>query len=473
MTRTLTLALVLFATGCAARVPPVVPVAPAVAFDDGVDALIRRGCYRCLEQAFEQAQNKGARLQAFEAATLLILRSKELGLPSESWLERARTLAGADASLLTYLDIVDVIPPDRLSENRDALFDISRRNRAKGSLEAWRAQLHDGAGSDAFRAYLDISLICAFGALWETPDSFSGTVDPTARTPLFQYGLGTCDPAQRARLSALRTSDPEFVDADYPLGRYALEDPVNPNAEESLKRFESAARAFPRSPAITTRIGNLYRLWEDWAPALESFDAALAVAPKHPEATIGRAVSLSRLERSEEAIETATQLIDGGQWLLGEAYYWRAWNHLRLNRFQLARADADRARTLMSNSAVLVLSGVIEWRLERLDSAEKDFQDALTIDLGECEAAFDLGVVRDQLRKPPEALAAFKQAGQCYDLSIAVRREAIQGIRNGQGTDSLKARESARHERVLAELLERRHETTRVVEALEKALSQP
>ena len=248
---------------------------------------------------------------------------------------------------------------------------------------------------------------------------------------------------------------------------------MNPNAEESLKRFESAARAFPRSPAITTRIGNLYRLWEDWAPALESFDAALAVAPKHPEATIGRAVSLSRLERSEEAIETATQLIDGGQWLLGEAYYWRAWNHLRLNRFQLARADADRARTLMSNSAVLVLSGVIEWRLERLDSAEKDFQDALTIDLGECEAAFDLGVVRDQLRKPPEALAAFKQAGQCYDLSIAVRREAIQGIRDGQGTDSLKARESARHERVLAELLERRHETTRVVEALEKALSQP
>ena len=454
--------LIIAATGCAARAP-LSPAPAPLAFDDAADRLIRRGCYRCLEQAFEQAQSAGARLQAFEAATLLTLRSKELGLPSDPWLERARTLAGADPSLTAYLDMVDVIPPDRLSEDRDALFDIRRRNRARESLEAWRAQLRAGAGAGAFRAYLDLSLICAFGTLKETPDSFSANVEPSALTPLFQYGLGACDAAQGPRLSALRTSDPDFVDADYPLGRYALEDPVNPNAEESLARFESAARAFPRSPAITTRIGNLYRLWEDWAPALVAYDAALAVAPHHPEATIGRAISLSRLERSEEAIETVTRLIDEGQWLLGEAYYWRAWNHLRLNRLSLARADADRARTLMSNSAVLVLSGVIEWRLERLESAEKDFVDALTIDLGECEAAFDLGVVRDQLRKPSEALAAFSQAGQCYDLSIALRREAIDKIRKGNGTETLKARDSARHERVLAELNERRDEVTRIV----------
>ena len=471
MARFFLLACALLASACAGRVPPATPtVPPAVAFDDAADQLIRRGCYRCLEEAFQTAQNHGARLRAFEAATLLTLRAKELGLPSEEWLDQARALAGADASLSVYVDIVDVIPPDRLSENRDALFDIRRRNRARGSLDMWRERLRDGAGSDAFRAYLDISLICAFGTLKETPESFSGSVDPVALTPLFQYALGACDAAHAARLSTLQASNPEFVDADYPLGRYALEDPAKPDAEESLRRFESAAQAFPRSPAIATRIGNVYRLWEDWAPALVAYDAALRVAPTHPEATIGRTVSLSRLERSEEAIESATRLIDEGQWLLGEAYYWRAWNHLRLNSFQLARADADRARTLMSNSAVLVLSGVIEQRLGRLESAEKDFQEALTIDLGECEAAFDLGVVRDQLRKPPEALAAFKQAGQCYDLSIAVRQEAIQNIRDGQGTDSLKARESARHERMLADLMERRQETTRIVESLERAL---
>jgi tetratricopeptide (TPR) repeat protein len=463
-----TFVLTVAAIGCAARAP--VSLDPTVfAVDGAADELIRHGCYRCLEQAYEQAQRRDARMQAFEAAALLTLRSKELGLPAEEWLDRARALAAADASLSLYVDMVDVIPPDRLSENRDALFDIGRRNRARSSLEMWRARLRDGAGSDAFRTYLDISLICAFGALKETPDSFSAEADPVARTPLFQYGVGACDATHRSRLSRLRASDPDFVDADYLLGRYALEDPVNPDAEESLVRFESAARAFPRSPAIATRIGNLYRLWEDWVPALAAYDAALDVAPNHPEATIGRTISLSHLERSDEAIAAATRLIEEGQWLLGEAFYWRAWNHLRMKDFQPARADADRARTLMSNAAVLVLSGVIEWRLGRLESAEKDFESALAIDLGECEAAFDLGVVRDQLGRLAGALAAFKQAGQCYDLSIALRRDAIEKIRSGSGSDTLKARDSARHERVLADLGERRHEVTRVIDGLENA----
>jgi hypothetical protein len=127
----------------------------------------------------------------------------------------------------------------------------------------------------------------------------------------------------------------------------------------------------------------------------------------------------------------------------------------------------------MANSGVMVLSGVIEWRLGRLESAEKDFEGALAIDFGECEAAFDLGVVRDQLGKPADALAAFKQAGQCYDLSIAVRREAIDRIREGPGTDTLKARDSARHERVLADLTEQRHEITRIVGVMEKAVRLP
>ena len=470
MSRLLPALLLFTAAACATRVQPPAPLEPpAVEFDADADGLIRRGCYRCLEQAYEEAQQQGAREQAFEAAALLTLRSKELGLPSDPWLDRAHALAGTDPSLTAYVDMVDVIPPDRLSENRDALFDIGRRNRAKRSIDAWRERLRDGAGSDAFRSYLDVSLICAFGTLKETPESFTGAVAPVAATPLFQYALGACDATHRDRLIAVRTSEPDFVDADYPLGRYALEDPASPDAEESLRRFESALHAFPRSPAIATRIGNVYRIWEDWQPALAAYDTALDVAPHHPEATIGRAISLSHLERSDEAIETTTRLIDGGQWLLGEAYYWRAWNQLRLNNFQLARADADRARTLMSNSAVMVLSGVIEWRLGRLDSAEKDFEGALAIDLGECEAAFDLGVVRDQLGKRVEALAAFNQAGQCLDLSITLRREAIDKIRSGNGSDSLKARDAARHERTLVDLVERRREVTRVIDAIEKA----
>ena len=88
----LVVALTMIAAGCATRTA-VSPAPVPSSFDDAIDALIRRGCYRCLEQAYDKSQQQRVRIQAFEAATLLTLRSKELGLPSESWLERARALA--------------------------------------------------------------------------------------------------------------------------------------------------------------------------------------------------------------------------------------------------------------------------------------------------------------------------------------------------------------------------------------------
>ena len=253
------------AAGCAARTA-VVPPSAAV-LDDRGGELMRRGCYRCLELAYDRAESRGAREEAFEAAALLALRSKELGLPSDVWFERARTLGGADPARSPYLEMVDVIPPDRLSENRDALFDIGRRNRARGSLERWREQLRVGAGSEAFRTYLDVSLICAFGTLKETADSFTGAVAPVASTALFQYALGACDATHRAHLTALRTSRPDFVDADYPLGRYALEDPLSPAPRRrcgysSPRRTRSLARRQSRRASGTStacgRNGNLH-----------------------------------------------------------------------------------------------------------------------------------------------------------------------------------------------------------------------
>ena len=181
-----------------------------------------------------------------------------------------------------------------------------------------------------------------------------------------------------------------------------------------------------------------------------AFDAALALLPSHPDAMLGRVISLSHLERHEEAIAAATQLIEGGQWHLGQAFYWRAWNHFNIGNNPAARVDADRTRTLMVNAAVFVLSGMIEWRLRRLETAEKEFQEALVMDFGQCEAAFYLGGVRSEQRRLPEAIAAMNQARQCYDLALAVRRKASDALIAGPGTPESKAREAARHERAIA-----------------------
>jgi tetratricopeptide (TPR) repeat protein len=453
--------------GCAARRPADVSTGPAPAAAGDVERLIRHGCYRCLEQAYADADARGAATQAFEAAALLVLRSKELGLPVEPWLGHARARAAADPSLSSYLTMVEAILPHAMSDDRDALFDVRARSQARSSLQAWRDSLHGGATSDVFRMYLDVALICGFGTLKENDQSFTGQLDSDVRAPIYQYRVGACDSAHAERLRTLRAADPAYVDADFALGRYALDDPINPDQDEALRRLQSAFAAFPRSPAIGVTIGNVYRRWEEWSDALAAYDAVLARSPAHPEGLIGRVIALSRLERPDEAIQTATTLIDAGQWHLGEAYYWRGWNQLALAQHDLARSDADRAKTLMSNAAVFVLSGVIEWRLRRLDSAEKEFESAISIDFGECEAALDLGVVRDERRKPAESLAAFQQARQCYDLSIALRREAIARIQAGSGSDIAKGRESARHQRELTELQSRRDEAVRAIAVLD------
>ena len=468
--RWICLALVL-ATGCATKRAPDLASTPSPQASDNFTQLIRHGCYRCLEQAFADARARNETMQAFEAAALLVLRSKELGLPTEPWLGHARTLAAADQSLSAHLAMVEAIPPHPMSDDRDALFDIRGRTQARTSMAAWRETLRSGPGSDIFRMYLDVALICGFGTLKQDDQSYTGQLDEDARAPIYQYRVGICDSTHAPRLSALRAGDAAFVDADFALGRYALEDPINPDQEEALRHLESATAAFPRSPVIAATIGNTYRRWEEWAEALKAYDAAIAVSPAHPEALIGRTISLSRLERSHEAIATATQVIDAGQWHLGEAFYWRAWNLLRLGEHDRARADADRAKTLWSNAAVFVLSGVIEWRLRRLDTAEQEFQSAIAIDFGECEAALDLGVVRDERRKPAEAKAAFQQARQCYELSIALRREAIARVQAGPGTDTAKARDTARHRRELTELEERRDEALRYIALLDAASS--
>lgn len=461
-------AITLIVAGCAARGPAVPAIQPIPSTDD-LSALIRHGCYRCLQEAFDKAQARGAREHAFEAAALLVLRSKELGLPYNEWLEFARTLGDVDSR--PVLTMIEALPPDAASGDPDAVLNVAGRVQARTSLTQWRETLQTGPWSEVFRAYLDVSLVCAFGRLNANEQSFAGPLDAVAEAPIYQYRIGICDNGQWARLAEFRARYADYVDADYALGRYAFEDPVNPNQEEGLRRLQLAAAAFPQSPSIATMIGNVYRAWEEWTPALEAYDRAIALSPSHPDALIGRTISLSRLDRPDEAIETASRIIDGGQWRRGEAYYWRGWNHLVRGAYQPARSDTDQAKGLMANAAVFVLSGAIEWRLQRRESAEKEFEQALVMDLGECEAAFNLGVVREELGKAAAAVAAFTQSRQCYDLSIALRRDVISKLRSAPGNETTRNRAAALHERALRDFEARREEADRLIRRL--SLQQP
>jgi tetratricopeptide (TPR) repeat protein len=453
---------------CAARPAAIATPAATTSSTSTIDALIARGCFGCLTQAYSAAVTASNQSRIFETALLLTARAKELGLPYAEWLERARAALPAGPDWSDYLAIVQALRIDPLADDRDAVLVESLKYRASAdTVAAWRTDLAGGAGSPVLRAYLELSLICQY-VVTDRNVTIAATVQRFPDVPLIEYRAGACGSSQAPHLAAVRDAVPEFADVDFVLGRYALDIPREPDQEEAFRRFTAARAAFPESPAILASLAGLRRDREEWAEALEAYDAALMLVPTHRDALLGRAVTLSHLARHDEPVAAATQIIDLGNWFTGEAYYWRAWNEYHLARIEEARIDTDHAKGLMHNASVLVLSGMIEWHDRRFDESEAELQDALTLDAGQCEAAFLLGAVRAERRQWASGAAAFELAHRCYDLSVTLRRETIARISAGPGTDEGKARQIARQQRAMNEEAQHRDEAAQNAANLQK-----
>jgi tetratricopeptide (TPR) repeat protein len=471
--RAIGLAAVLLTAACAAR-PPVAaaPTPPPV----DVDSLIRRGCYACLEEAFRAASVGGASEQAFVAALLLAARSKELGIPPGPWLQRAAAILPQGPEWAAYYDIVSGLPPDPLSGGRDGLANADfARPRAGDAWDRWRDGLETGRASPIVRSYLDLSIACRRDGIGRPALDGAARDAATAAAlqafgdvPLLRYRAGLCGGVDLEQLEAVRAADATFVDADLELGRRALQNRVPPDITEGVTRLQSARSAFPTSPVPHMVLGNLHESREEWPEALADYDAALALATTHLDALLGRTVSLSNLDRYEEALASASALLELGGRSTGAAHYWRAWNLYQLDRIQEARVDADRAKALMVNPALFVLSGMIEWREKRLESSDGEFVKAIEMDFGQCEAAFYLGTVRWERRLWRESLAAFMHAGQCFELSIATRREAIATLSKTPEEAASNAALIASHERAIERSEMRRNQSAQNIASLQK-----
>lgn len=460
----------LAATGCAVRTPLATPAPDrGIEVRATVDALMQRGCYRCLEEAYHAASSSpGSGTRTFEIAVLLTARSKELGLPYAPWLERARAILPAGADWSDYLAIAEALRIDPLSGDRDAILIETLKTRpSPQTVAGWRADLVTGAGSPLLRTYLELSLVCQ-SPTDDRAATIAAAVQRFHDVPLIEFRAGWCGPAQASHLHAVRDADSEFADVDLALARYALDIPQQPDQDEALRRLIAARAAFPESPAIAASLGNLRQDREEWDDALAAHEATLAMVPTHRDALLGRMVTLSHLARYDDAIAAATRILELGSWFTGEAYYWRAWNEFHLAHVDEARADTDRAKGLMHSAPVLVLSGMIEWSRHRLDEAEAELLAALTVDAGQCEAAFVLGSVRTERRLWASAAAAFELAQRCYDLSVTLRRETIARINAGPGSDEGKARQVARQQRAMTEETQHRDEAARNAAQLQK-----
>ena len=228
---------VLLLAGCAPK-PPIVSPSPSFlppSPSASIDAEIRRGCYRCLERAFHAASDAGLREQAYQASLLLVVRAKELGLDWGPWAgEAQRALPAPEWAV--YLEIVKAVTVDPLSGDRDVLLvEEAERRRPREVFEAWQASLVVGPGMPIVRAYLGLANACRRQqAVAETRDRLmADVVAQFPDVPLLMYRVALCgsDDA-RTRVTQLREADPEFVDADFELGRMAIQNQVQPDYEE-------------------------------------------------------------------------------------------------------------------------------------------------------------------------------------------------------------------------------------------------
>jgi tetratricopeptide (TPR) repeat protein len=428
--------------------------------------LVQRGCYKCLEEAFATASASGANESAFQAAILLTLRSKELGLPFTQWLERARALLPADSGWGQYLVIAESAPQDPLSTDRDAILGFRRRTR--DDIDAARRALTTGPGSAVFLAYVDLSIVCGPTFVDERDGAVTAVLQQFGEVALLRYRAGVC--GQTALLADVLVQDADFADVHLELGRAALQR-ERPDYDEALRHLRQAQAAFPASATIVATIGNIALQREEWADALAAFENTLTLVPSHRDALLGEAIGLSHLNRHEDAIVAASRLLDLGSWFISDAHYWRAWNEYRLGRMAEARADIDRARALRRDAPTLVLSGIISWREGRLAAADAEFTDALNMDFGQCEAASYLGGVRAEQQRWQESLAAFQHAAQCFELAVLTRRKAVAELAASSESAAAVARQVASHERAIAEADARRVEAITNVASIERRIT--
>ena len=463
----------LIVSACAVRESSQLATRPAPRERVDIRAQMERGCYRCLERAYREAVEEAppgtpSATQAFVAALLLAARAKEIGLPFQPWLDRARVAMPGGADWPDYVSIVQSLRVDPLSDDRDRILEETLTYRpTREGVAAWRADLATGAGSPLLRAYLELSLVCQ-NMVDDRAVTIADTVQRFHDVPLIEYRAGLCGPNQASYFAHAQEAVPEFPEIDFALGRYALDIPRQPDQEEALRRFTIAREAFPDSPVVIASLGSLHEDREEWSDALDAYDAALALVATHRDALLGRAVTLSRMALYDEAIEAASRVLELGSWFTGEAYYWRAWNQYHLTHIEAARTDTDKAKTLMHSAPVLVLSGMIEWHERRFDTSELELQTALTIDAGQCEAAFLLGAVRAEMRQWASGAAAYELAQRCYDLSVTLRRETIARITAGPGSEAGKARQIARQQRVLNEEAQHRDEAAQNAAQLQR-----
>lgn len=429
---------------CAGRRLPA-PQSPGPDFSQA-DQLVADGCYTCLQEAYDVLQphlpaSEPATRRGFAVALLLAIREKELGLEATKWIEAASALANADER--PYVDIVAAFPWEHVGvpEYESAV------RPGRSTFEGWKASLQ-AAGTQPFvRDYLLLATECRSGGSPAVDAVLPA--DPASSPPLIRYRAGICSPDQRRHLESAPDAVARFAEAAFYLARHEIASAYSNRdwARRALPLLATAHQALPESPLIALTLANLHRARNEFQEALALYDEVLARRPVNRDALLGRTIVLTELRRSEEAIASATRMLELGTWYIGDARYWRAWNLYHRRDLAPAATDIAEATPLLRTSNAFALSGMIAFDQSRKPDAERDFTEALRLDKDNCTADWYLGVIANESGRWTDSSRRYSSAATCYE-------RAVESFQRDRADVPLDLAEGARAAR-LAELTQR------------------
>ena len=431
-------------TGCAARGP-----SPQVVAELGkASALVREGCYTCLKEAqviFERLSAPsrlapGAAQGAFEATLLIAMREKELGLPADASLERARQHASKsgnrkervaytvsptvllDAAALVIGQTAGLDPEQRADFTGRTRLALDPANPQRRALDAW-------VETNPVAQYVALMIDCEQTRLRESVKPADILVKHQG-VPLIQFRLAVCGGIGAPQAAPLRETNARFLDTLPWEARRALVG----SQTEAIDLYQGAAllnqahEAFPASHWIAIYAARANQSIAEFEPSLAAFDSVLAEAPTHRDAMLGRVTSLSYLFRHPEAIATTTRMIELGTWYIGDAYYWRAWNHYNLKALVPAWADVEIAIKMVSTTNVYMLAGLIAYDRKDLPIAILRFDRAFELDVTNCDAVWMAALVHVDQEVWPQAAPKFARAMSCFSNAAAQARSDLNAL---------------------------------------------
>jgi hypothetical protein len=134
----------------------------------------------------------------------------------------------------------------------------------------------------------------------------------------------------------------------------------------------------------------------------------------------------------------------------GDAYYWKAYNELSLERYDAAWLDIEAADKSLINSDVPKLAGIIAINRHEIEVARQRLEISKGRNPNDCQTLYYLHLALADERKWPETVAGAVAAARCIDSAEIALRNQIGRIRASDAPEARKTRQIAAREQQIA-----------------------